>query len=145
MRAKLGDVAARHVEDRALSGRSNPHLVVAADLLGMEDDPDCPEPSTPGTPAEDAPRFEKLPFHSRDSLDRLEASSEVRDLLGDEFVRVFLTVKRYELARFDDHATDWEREEYAELCWASLRPRAPGARARRRALPPSAAGGRRPW
>ena len=37
------------------------------------------------------------------------------DLLGDEFVHIYCTVKRYELARFEDHVTDWELAEYAEI------------------------------
>ena len=37
------------------------------------------------------------------------------DLLGKEFVAVFTTMKRAELARFNAYVTQWERDEYIEL------------------------------
>ena len=37
------------------------------------------------------------------------------DLLGEEFVTVFTTMKRAELGRFNAHVTQWERDEYIEL------------------------------
>jgi glutamine synthetase len=30
-------------------------------------------------------------------------------------VRAYAVMRRYELQRFADHVTDWEREEYLEL------------------------------
>ena len=36
-------------------------------------------------------------------------------MLGPDFLKLFLTVKRYELARFRSHITDWERNEYLEV------------------------------
>jgi glutamine synthetase len=75
----------------------------------------APRPSQKGTPAEDDPRFPQLPLHIHESLDILEQCSELRDVLGDELVRIYLTVKRYELSRFEDHVTDWELAEYAEV------------------------------
>ena len=36
-------------------------------------------------------------------------------MLGEDLVKVFTTVKRFELARFNDHVTDWERNEYLEV------------------------------
>ena len=35
--------------------------------------------------------------------------------LGEEFVKVFAAVKRFELARFHAHVSDWEVNEYLEL------------------------------
>jgi len=37
------------------------------------------------------------------------------NLLGPEFVKAFTVMRRYELQRFHDHVSDWEREEYLEL------------------------------
>ena len=39
----------------------------------------------------------------------------MRGRLGEDFVRVFTAVKRFELARFHTHITDWETAEYLEL------------------------------
>ena len=36
-------------------------------------------------------------------------------MLGEEFVRVFVAVKRFELAGFHFHVSDWEVKEYLEL------------------------------
>ena len=35
--------------------------------------------------------------------------------VGDEFVRAYTTMRRYELQRYADHVSDWELEEYLEL------------------------------
>ena len=39
----------------------------------------------------------------------------MRERLGEDFIKVFVAVKRFELARFHGHITDWERAEYLEL------------------------------
>ena len=39
----------------------------------------------------------------------------IRDILGEDFVTAYTTLRRYELQRFEDHVTDWEFAEYAEL------------------------------
>jgi glutamine synthetase len=36
-------------------------------------------------------------------------------MLGDEFCNIWTAVRRYELRRFEDHVTDWERTEYLEI------------------------------
>ena len=41
------------------------------------------------------------------------ADAELAELLGDHFVRAFVTYKRDELTRFSRHVTDWEFREYA--------------------------------
>ena len=50
-----------------------------------------------------------------EALDGLEADTAMRGILGEDFVKLFTTVKRFELARFRDHVTDWERDEYLEI------------------------------
>ena len=49
------------------------------------------------------------------ALDALEADPEMRAMLGEDFIRVFVAVKRQELDRFHSHVTDWEVNEYLEL------------------------------
>lgn len=119
VRVKLGSIESRHVEYRTPSGLSNPHLVMAvvlaSGLLGIEQKMKLIKPSAAGTPAEDDPRFAPLPWSLHESLAALDASSELREILGGEFVDIYLTVKRHELRRFEDHVTDWEVNEYTEL------------------------------
>ena len=106
-----------HVEMRAASGLSNPYLtaagVLAAGLLGLKEGRAL-RPPVEG-PAEEDQDLEKLPPDLDRALAGLEADAEMRALLGEDFVKVFTTVKRAELARFQSHVTDWERSEYMEV------------------------------
>jgi glutamine synthetase len=88
--------------------------VLTAGLLGIREGLPLEPPSGPG-PAEDDPKYEQLPWTPREALDRFERCEPVRAILGDEFCDIWSTVRRYELQRFDDHVTDWERTEYLEI------------------------------
>ena len=119
VRVKGGSSASKHVEYRAPSAMSNPYLVgaalIQAGLRGIEDDLPVPEPSKPGTPAEEDPSFERLPVDLRESLDALEQEPAAKEFFGEEFVTAYTGMRRHELARFDDWVTDWERAEYVEM------------------------------
>lgn len=108
---------ASHVEMRGGSAIANPYLsaaaTLAAGLLGVEAGGELP-PQSDG-PSEDDPAHEKLSGSLEVSLAALEADRAMRDMLGEDFIKVFTTVKRAELARFHGHVTDWERQEYLEL------------------------------
>jgi glutamine synthetase len=74
-----------------------------------------------GGPSEDDPSLPKLPLNLEATLAGLEADAALRSLLGEPFVQLFTvqlftTVKRFELERFHSHVTDWERQEYLEIC-----------------------------
>jgi glutamine synthetase len=119
IRVKRGSLSSRHLEYRAPSGLANPYLALAAFLAagiaGVEAKLKPPRPGEFGKPAEDDPRWKPLPWTLHESLAALDASSELRSILGDEFVDIYLTVKRHELRRYEDHVSDWEINEYAEL------------------------------
>ena len=106
-----------HLEMRAASGLSNPYLTaaatLAAGLLGIQHQYEL-QPPVAG-PSEDHPDFLKFPQTLEAALESLEADEDMRSLLGEDFVRLFTTVKRFELARFHDHITEWERQEYMEI------------------------------
>ena len=57
----------------------------------------------------------KLPRSLEQSLANLGADAVFGQMLGADFLKLFLTVKRHELARFRSHITDWERNEYLEV------------------------------
>jgi glutamine synthetase len=117
VRVKGGDAQSRHVENRAPTGLSNPYLVSAgllgAGLLGIGDELELEPPARP--PAEEDETKPKLPTTVEESLQALEGDSALVELLGEEFVRAYGMMRRYELARFADHVTDWELQEYLEL------------------------------
>jgi glutamine synthetase len=103
-----------HLEVRVPGALSNPYLVaasaIAAGLLGLAG----ARPLTPSSdiPKEDDSRFEKLPTDIHESLQALEDDSAIRAALGEEFVRVFLAMKRQESARLQDSIPEAEINEY---------------------------------
>jgi len=117
VRIKSPGSKAMHVEMRAASGLANPYLsaagTLACGLLGMKEKRKLTR-QTDGPSEEDAtlPRF---PRNLDEALDLLAADTALCALLGEEFVDIFTTVKRYELGRFHDHVSQWESDEYLEL------------------------------
>ena len=107
-----------HLEMRGGSAASNPYLlaaaVLAAGLAGVEAKAELREQSR-ATTSEDNSALPKFPQTLDAALDALEADSEMRRRLGEEFVKVFVAVKRFELGRFHSHVSDWEVNEYLEL------------------------------
>ena len=119
VRIKGGSAASRHAEYRAPTAMANPYVVgaalLAAGLKGIEDKLDPGPSSKPGVPAEDDPDFEKLPTSIHEALDAFEGEPSSKEFFGEEFVTAYTTMRRYELSRFGDWVTDWERQEYLEL------------------------------
>ena len=119
IRVKSGRPANKHIEYRAASALSNPYLVGAAllqaGLRGIEEKLPAPDPAKPGVPAEEDDSFERLPVELEESLDALEQDPAGKDFFGEDFVAAYTAMRRYELSRFTDWVTDWERTEYLEL------------------------------
>jgi glutamine synthetase len=107
--------SAARMEVRLGDATGNPYLAIAAvgaaAYLGIKNKLDPPKPLEGyGYDPESAPM---LPSSLPEALDALEADSEFRDAIGDFFVESFLTYKRNEVERFNQHVTDWEFSEYA--------------------------------
>jgi len=117
VRVKGGSMKSKHVENRAPTGLSNPYLASAAllgaGILGVADGLELEPPAAP--PAEEDESKPKLPTTVEESLEAFESDMAIVNLLGPEFVKAYGVMRRYELQRFNDHVTDWEREEYLEL------------------------------
>ncbi len=117
VRIKGGTEASRHVEHRAPSSAANPYLaaaaVLGAGILGIEEGLELGPPARP--PAEEDPTIAPLPVDLREALGELESCTPLRALLGEDFIAAYTTMRRYELSRFEDHVSDWEFTEYAEL------------------------------
>jgi glutamine synthetase len=117
IRVKGGSTESRHIENRAPSGLSNPYLVgaalLASGLLGIVDKLELEAPAHP--PAEEDESRQKLPTTLEESLSNLEADEQITALLGEEFVKAYTVMRRYELQRFADHVTDWELQEFLEI------------------------------
>ena len=118
VRIKASGDERTHIEMRAASATSNPYLTaattLAAGLTGLKKGSRLRRQGRE-RPSEDDPALPKLPPSLEAALDALEDDPEMRASLGEEFIKVFGTVKRFELARFRAHITDWETAEYLEL------------------------------
>ena len=117
VRIKSPGSKAMHVEMRAASALSNPYLTaagtLACGLLGLKEKRKLRHQSD--GPSEEDASLPLLPHSLDEALALLNADKALCGLLGAEFVDVFTTVKRYELARFNDHISQWESDEYLEL------------------------------
>lgn len=117
VRVKASRDEATHLEVRVPAAMSNPYLVsasvLAAGLLGVTQ-ARALSPAAAG-PKEDDSRFEKLPTSIEDALDAFEADTALREMLGEEFVKVYLTMKWQEVNRLRDEIPAAETAEYFDL------------------------------
>lgn len=117
VRVKASHDQATHMEVRVPSALSNPYLVaasiIASGLLGVMQEREL-IPAGAG-PKEDDARYPKLPTEIDDALDAFEADVALREMLGEEFVKVYLAMKRQETARLRDEIPAAETNEYFEL------------------------------
>lgn len=117
VRVKASYDEATHLEVRVPSAMSNPYLVaasvIASGLLGVRQGRELDPPAA--GPQEDDERFEKLPTAIEDALEAFEADVALRDLLGEEFVKVYTAMKWQETGRLRDEIPQAELDEYFEL------------------------------
>ncbi len=117
VRTKATRDSATHHEMRGASALANPYLsaagTLAAGLLGIQSELKLQAQSK--GPSEEDPSHVKLPHSLEQSLANLDADAVFGRMLGAEFLKLYLAVKRHELSRFRSHITDWERNEYLEI------------------------------
>jgi len=117
VRIKASKDARQHLELRVPSALSNPYLVAAstihAGLLGVAARAEL-APERAGLKENDE-SFPKLPTEMHEALAALAADTALCDALGAEFIRVYTTVKRAELARLREEIPQAETAEYFEL------------------------------
>lgn len=115
LRVPAGAPPTRHVEHRVAGADGNPYLVLAALLAcahhGITNKID-PGPAVVGDGyAAAAKENVRLPSNWFAAVDLFEASTVLRDYLGERFVEMFVKVKRTEQARFFEVVTaldfDW--------------------------------------
>jgi glutamine synthetase len=121
--------ASAHIENRMPGGASNPYLVMASTIAaGLDGIRNRIEPGEAVTGiAYGLENVQNLPTRLEWALDALEHDQTLRAMLGEEFIKLFVAVKRhevgkalancraYEAADFADRVEDWERAEYFEF------------------------------
>jgi glutamine synthetase len=117
VRIKASKDSRQHLELRVPSALSNPYLVAAstihAGLLGVAGQATL-APERAGLKEVDE-SFPKLPTEMHEALAALIADTALCDALGEDFIRVYTTVKRAELARLREEIPQAETAEYFEL------------------------------
>jgi glutamine synthetase len=104
------------IEVRAGDGGANAHLIVAALLAagldGIERELEPPAPLA-GNAYRAGDAGQPLPRSLEAALELLEADDVLVAALGRELVETFVSLKRFEVTRFNAWVTDWELDEYA--------------------------------
>ena len=106
-----------HLENRIPGAASNPYLVmsaiIAAGIDGLKNQIEPPAPVE--NIAYGMEGVENLPAGLPQALDALEADAPLRDLLGEEFVKLYLAVKRHEIKKAADHGADASAAGFLDL------------------------------
>ena len=94
---------------------SSPSAVLAAGLLGVEGQGEAARPVARLRPARTIRRCRNSRRRSTPRSTRSRRTGDARDAWARISCSVFMAVKRFELARFHAHVSDWEVNEYLEL------------------------------
>jgi glutamine synthetase len=109
---------ATRVEMRLADGSANPYLATAALLFAGLDGirRELTPPAAVAGLVYELPEDEQgdpIPLSLAAAVEALEADATLRDAMGASLVDTFLTIKRFELERYDRHVSDWDLAEYA--------------------------------
>ena len=109
---------ARRLETRLAGADTNPYLVIAATLAAGWHGLDQQLQASSPVPAGQAPATldPALAYSLPEALARMQCSALARQLLGEEFVRIFVGTKQMECEHFDRHITAWERQWLVGQC-----------------------------
>ena len=109
---------ARRIEHRVSGADANPYLVLASVLAGALygiENQLTPVKDVVGDAYSEVSEKEMLPTRWDDAIEEFSSSEVLKDILGEEFVRVFSAVKRQELKTLSERITDIEYEAYLGL------------------------------
>lgn len=110
LRVPISTPDARRVENRLAGMDCNPYLGIAASLacgyLGLKE---ATEPRTECV-TNAYMGDDELPMNLGDALDLLEGDTPLREVLGPDFCRLYISVKRDEYREFLQVISPWERE-----------------------------------
>ena len=117
IRAIAGHPADSRLEHRLPGADTNPYIVIAACLAGglhgIEQEME-PAPAHEGD-AYAAGELESVPVSLEEAVGLLERSTVAREMLGEDFVRHYALMKRFEAEKYRQQVSEWEIRRYAEL------------------------------
>jgi len=104
------------LEVRVGDGSANPYVIIAAILSagldGIKNKLVAPDPAEGWAYHEE--QYEVLPGSLQVALDALEKDEFVIEVMGEQFIKTFVALKRDEIERYLAHVSDWEIAEYLE-------------------------------
>ncbi len=110
LRVPISGASARRVENRLPGMDCNPYLGIAATLacgyLGLMNKTEA-RPEFTGSAYIDS---EDIPANLGDALDLLDEDAALKEVMGNEFIKVYDSVKRNEYKEFLQVISPWERE-----------------------------------
>jgi len=110
IRVPISSTAARRVENRLPGMDCNPYLGIAVTLacgyLGLVNKT-APRPEFSGNAYIDS---DEIPTTLGDALDLLEEDKALIEVMGEDFIKVYDSVKRNEYKEFQQVISPWERE-----------------------------------
>ena len=110
LRVPISGPEARRVENRLAGMDCNPYLGIAASLacgyLGLKEGRAPREECTINAYMGE----DELPLTLGDAVDLLEEDEALREVLGPDFVDLYVAVKRHEYKEFQQVISPWERE-----------------------------------
>ena len=110
LRVPISSPAARRIENRLPGMDCNPYLGIAATLacgyLGLMEKKD-PRPEFKANAYIDS---DDIPSNLGDALDLLQADAALKGVLGEDFCKVYDSVKRNEYKEFLQVISPWERQ-----------------------------------
>ncbi|RTE64790.1 glutamine synthetase [Amphritea opalescens] len=112
LRVPIAPLSATRIENRFPGSDCNPYLAIAASLacgyLGMKQKLNATKPVT--TLGADEDDVVEVARSLGEGLSLLEESPELCEIMGSEFVKAYLGVKRAEFETFHEVISSWERE-----------------------------------
>lgn len=101
------------VELRSPDASANPYVVLAVCLAaGLDGIKNKITPTKSSNLAAQDQQAENLPETLKEAIDYFESSSWVKEVLGEEFCRQYVSAKKNEWLRYTRQVTDWEIAEY---------------------------------
>jgi glutamine synthetase len=110
LRVPVSDPAGRRLENRVAGADANPYLALAASLAAGFIGMDCGQKPKEPVGGNAYRKSYDLPRSLSDALKQFADCRPLRDLLGDEFARLYIAIKEEEMEAFMKVISPWERQ-----------------------------------